>query len=312
MTLPSANDPVSPARTITIYRPTGGIEGYREIHDEVSNVTVATFAWVTVREAPTQAMPAGYILAAHGRAYFGETNDAKRRMIEHARDLAKNWVREAYIITGVGNASELWSDPTTAEYIQYRLTELAEQAGLVDIVKGVNPRVPNLSTFRRATLEALIERSLPLLFDAGCRVFHSNFGSMRRVPPDAEIGGLEEAGSMAIGVTAAPPLGSELEISYVDLWARGYPTDRGGFVVMAGSEVRSTSNPSGRTWVDKFRCDLREAGALLAIPGRVDRERLCTAVEFDSASSATKLVTGSRDGGKWIPPRYPQPILSAA
>jgi hypothetical protein len=58
MTLPSANDPVSPARTITIYRPTGGIEGYREIHDEVSNVTVATFAWVTVREAPTQAMPA--------------------------------------------------------------------------------------------------------------------------------------------------------------------------------------------------------------------------------------------------------------
>jgi hypothetical protein len=310
MTLPAANDPVSPGRTTTIYRPRGGIEGSREIHDEISNVTVTCFPWAVVREA--RAVPAGYILAAHGIGYFGETEDAKRRMGEHARDLAKNWVREAYIVTGVGNPSELWSDPTTAEYIQYRFTELAEQAGLVDIVKGANARIPDLSTFRRATLESLVERSLPLLFDAGCRVFHSNFGSMRRVPPDAEMVGQEEAGSMKIGVLAAPPLGSELEISYVDLWARGYPTDRGGFVVMAGSEVRSTSNPSGRTWVDNFRTELREAGALLAIPGLADRERLCAAVQFDSASSAAKLVTGSRDGGKWISLRYPQPILSAA
>jgi hypothetical protein len=56
MTVPSANAPVSPARTITIYRPAGGIEGYREIHDEISNVTVACFPWVTVREAPTPAV----------------------------------------------------------------------------------------------------------------------------------------------------------------------------------------------------------------------------------------------------------------
>jgi hypothetical protein len=54
-----------------------------------------------------------------------------------ARDLAKNWVREAYVVTGVGTPSELRSVPTTAEYFQFRFDDLANQAGLVDIVKGV-------------------------------------------------------------------------------------------------------------------------------------------------------------------------------
>jgi hypothetical protein len=46
-------------------------------------------------------------------------------------------VREAYVVTGVGTPSELWSVPTTAEYFQFRFDDLANQAGLVDIVKGV-------------------------------------------------------------------------------------------------------------------------------------------------------------------------------
>jgi len=47
----------------------------------------------------------------------------------------------------------------------------------------------------------------------------------------------------------------------------------------------------------------------VAIPGLVDRERLCVSIRFASLSSATQLVTGSRDGGRWIPSRHPQPFL---
>lgn len=305
MILPS-NNPMPLARTTTAYRPVGGIEGYREIYDELSQLTVASFPWASVKEVPTAMVPGAYILAAHDRAYVGETNEIKRRMSEQARE--KSWVREAYVVSGLGKSTGLWFDTRTSEYFQYRFNELAEGAALVDIVRGADPRFPNLSDERRATLEALVQQSLPLLFDAGCRVFHSAFGSMRRIPSEMEAIGQEDAGSIKIGVTAAAPPGSELEIAYFDLWARGYPVD-GGFTVLPGSEVFSTNNPSGRGWVDKRRIELREASALLPISGLADRERLCAAVEFQTPSAAAKFVTGSRDGGKWILPRYSQPFL---
>jgi hypothetical protein len=40
-------------------------------------------------------------------------------------------------------------------------------------------------------------------------------------------------------VISTPPLGSELELTYSGLWAHGYPA-QDGFIVMAGSELRST------------------------------------------------------------------------
>jgi len=48
----------------------------------------------------------------------------------------------------------------------------------------------------------------------------------------------------------------------------------------------------------------------MAIPGLEDRERLCVAVQFDSASSAAKVVTGSRDAFRWVTPRLRQPMLN--
>jgi hypothetical protein len=306
MTLPS-NDPMPPARSNIVYRPVGGVADYREISDEGCGLTVTAFTWASAREVPMPLVPAAYILATHCLAYFGETGELKRRMSEQVRD--KSWVREAYIVKGSDSSSKLWSDSMTPEFFQYRFDELAKQADLVDIVKGREPIMPDLSAPRRATLEMLLHQSLRLLFDAGCRVFHAPFGSMRRVAPEIEMIGPEDAGSMKIGVTAAAPPGSELEIAYYDLWARGYPVD-GGFTVLPGSEVFSTNNPSGRDWVDKRRTELREAGALVAMPGLDDRERLCAAVEFETQKAAAKFVTGSRDGGRWILPRYSQPILS--
>jgi hypothetical protein len=302
MTLLSINGSAPPASTTIVYRPTGGIEGYREVHDGVTDMVVSSFAWATMREVPIVAVPACYLLVDHNSVYLGETVDIKRRLNEHARDSSKNFAREVYLITAAHRLSELWSDSTTAEFLQCELTDLAEQAALVEVVKGANPRIPGLSNDRRAMLEPLVRHCQRLLFDAGCRVFRSNAPTQRRAAADAESLGSDPAGPMRIGVNATPIPGSELELAYGDLWVRGFPHE-GRFVVMAGSEVRSSVNESAWDWVKDDRHQLRAAGALLPIAGLEDRERLGVAIEFGSASSAAKLVTGSRDGGKWVPLR---------
>ena len=271
------------------------------------DVVVSSFAWTTMREVPIAAVPACYLLVDHNNVYIGETVDIKRRLSEHARDSSKNFAREAYVITAANRMSELWSDSTTAEFLQSELTELAEQAAFVEIVKGVNPRVAGLSKDRRAVLDSLVGHCQRLLFDAGCRVFRSNAPTQRRAAADAEMLGSDPAGPMRIGVNATPVPGSEVELAYGDLWVRGFPHE-GRFVVMAGSEVRSSINESAWDWVKNDRIQLKAAGSLLPIAGLEDRERLSVAIEFGSASSAAKLVTGSRDGAKWVPLRSQPPL----
>ena len=71
--------------------------------------------------------------------------------------------------------------------------------------------------------------------------------------------------------------------------------------------MRSSINESA--WDGKNdRIQLKAAGSLLPIAGLEDRERLSVAIEFGSASSAAKLVTGSRDGAKWVPLRSQPPL----
>jgi predicted GIY-YIG superfamily endonuclease len=255
------------------------------------------------------AVPACYVLADHCMAYIGETGNIGRRLSDHFRDQSKSFAREVYVISGYEAA---WFDTTAALYLQYRLTQIAEQAGLVDIMKGANPQVLELPNHRRVSLDIFVEHGERLLFDAGCRVLRSNFASQRRPVVEADALPPDDAGPMQIGVVATPPVGSELELAYGELWARGYPTPE-GFVVMAGSEVRSTVNPSAPQIVETRRDELMDAEALVPIPGVEDRERLCVAVRFPSAAIAAKVVTGAHvDSSKWQPPRYPRPILIAA
>jgi hypothetical protein len=73
-------------------------------------------------------------------------------------------------------------DKTTALYLQWSLDNAAEKAGLVAVQKGVNPRLLDLPSWRRETLDRIVEDALRLLFDAGCRAFRSNCASMRTFP----------------------------------------------------------------------------------------------------------------------------------
>src|SRR4029077_6030669 len=267
------------------------------------------FAMVKDMSMTRAAVAACYVLADHCTAYIGETGNIGRRLSDHYREQSKSFAREAYVISGYEGA---WFDTTAALYLQFRLTKIAEQAGLVDIMKGANPRALELPSHRRASLDIFVEHGERLLFDAGCRVLRSNFASQRRTVTEPDNIGPEETGPMQIGVIATPPLGSELELAYGDLWARGFPTSE-GFVVVAGSEVRSAVNPSAPQIVETQRDELIAAQALIAIPGLQDRQRLCVAVRFPSAAIAAKVVTGAHvDSSKWQPPRDPRPILIAA
>lgn len=314
MSLFSKNAPVQPACTNIVHRPMGGIAGLREVHDDVSRLTVTAFPMTMAKDiSQTHGnVAACYILASHKEVYLGETSSIVRRLSQHANDPSKAFALEVYVISGYERA---WFDKTMAIYLQHRLTGLAEQAGLVDIVKGVNPQVLELPHHRRASLDTLVTHAELQLFDAGCRVFRSNFASQRTVVPASAViefeADADENGEMQIDVIAAPAPGGELELDYCDLWARGYPA-QDGFVVMAGSEVRTSVNASVNPILHTRRAELADAQALAPIPGVQDRQRLCVAVWFPSAAIAAKVVTGAHThGGKWGAPRYPQPILIA-
>lgn len=309
MTLFPTNTSVQPACTTNVHHPMGDIAGLREVHDDVGRLTVSAFPVAMVKElSPALAsVPACYIHANHAMVRIGETGNAYRRLSTHAADPSMAFADEIFVISGYQRA---WFDKTTAIYLQYRLTAIAERVGLVDVIKGVNPQVLELPSHKRASLDQFVEHAERLLFDAGCRAFRSNFASQRGTAIETEtIICSDEDGPMEIGVSATPSIGSELELAYVDLWARGYSAQN-GFVVMAGSEIRTAVNTSVNPILHTRRAELAAAQALTPIPGVQDRQRLRVAVWFPSPAIAAKTVTGAHvDSSKWQAPRYPQPLL---
>lgn len=307
--------------TSIVHRLAGGITGVREVFDDASRLTVCAFPYSMVRNiaAGKAAVAACYILADHASVYIGESNNVGRRLSEHLSDMAKAFAREVFVVSGLGDGG---FDKTSAVYLQWHLTRAAEQAGLVVVQKGVSPRVLDLPAWRRATLDRIVEDAERLLFDSGCRAFHSNCASMQRVPPDrpdpgesevaCDLHDVDDIGQMEIGVVATPRGSPEFELVYGDLWARGYPSED-GFVVTAGSEVRCLINASVNPILHTRRGELATAGVLAEIPGLTDRQRLLVSVWFPSAAIAAKVITGAHvASNKWTALRQPQPFIIAA
>ena len=309
--------------TSIIHRPAGGIAGVREVFDDASRLAVWSFPMTHARDlvAAKASVAACYILASHDVVYFGETNNLYRRFLEHLLDSTKSFAREAFVISGLGDAP---FDKTTAVFLQWALDRAAGKAGLVTVQKGVNPRLLDLPPWRRATLDRIVEDALRLLFDAGCRAFDSNCASMRPVLPNADLAEPaspditrdttegDDTGQMEIGVMATPQGVPEFELAYGDLWARGYQSGD-GFVVTAGSEVRALINPSVNPILYTRRGELAAAGVLAEIPGLSDRMRLTVSVWFPSSAIAAKVITGAHvASNKWTALRNPRPFVIAA
>jgi hypothetical protein len=309
----------SNASTTIVHRPAGGIAGVREVFDDASRLSVCAFPMAMARDmiAAKSSVAACYILADHKSVYIGESNNVGRRLSEHAADRTKAFAREAFVISGLN------LDKTSVVYLQWWLTRAAEETGLVLVQKGVSPRVLDLPAWRRAPLDRIAEDGQRLLFDCGCRAFHSNCASMLPEQPNdgadadepeaaCDTHDADDNGQMEIGVAATPRGSAEFELVYGDLWGRGYPTED-GFVVTAGSEVRALINASVNPILHIRRAGLADAGVLAAIPGLTDRLRLMVSVRFPSAAIAAKVLTGAHvASSKWTALRNPQPFIIAA
>lgn len=298
-------------RTYTIFRPMHLIEGPRLVRDPVGRLMVSAFpAAMTKGLAPVFAgVAACYLLADDKRVYIGESKKVDQRLLQHAADPSKSFTREIYVIHG---QHPHVLDGSALLYLQHRLIDAAEDAGLVELTNSAAAKILPWSDQERATLERFTDDARRLLFDAGCRVFNSNFASQLPLPrvPD-EGASPEQQTKLEINVPTAPPPGGELELNYCGLWARGY-WDSKGFVVLAGADVRYPINASTRQNIGSLRLELENAQVLIPIPDLQDRRRLAVSIRCFSAAVAAKVLTGAHvSATKWLPPRHPQTPIAA-
>ncbi|MBP1096121.1 GIY-YIG nuclease family protein [Bradyrhizobium diazoefficiens] len=300
--------------TSKIFRPGDGITSPRLVHHGASRVGV----WIIPladRNSTDLALavgPAAYVLMNRETAYFGETKNINMRFSKHFADPAKAFARVAYVVVGY---PEPWSNKDPAFYLQYHLWSIAQAARHVVITNEWTPTIPRVRADERAEMERILEDARQQLFDAGCLALDSYFDRVPVVSSterDDDPIGPNDMEPMLIDIVATPPAGGELELNYVGLWARGYPTSDRGFVVMPGAEFRWPINGSAQGIVDTRRSELEAKHALATIPGAADRKRLLVAVWFPSAAIAAKVITGAHIGSRvWVPRRYPQPIIIA-
>jgi hypothetical protein len=185
--------------------------------------------------------------------------------------------------------------------LQHRLTNLALDAGVVAVVKGVQPPEPAIDDSNRATHDRIVADALRMLFDAGCHFLQApDRAATRPQPEPEEPSDRADSGEMEIGVTTTPVGASELELVYGDLWARGYWYQQ-HFVVSAGSEVRTQTNSSCDDVTRARRDDLFRAGVLQPIVGIETRRRLVVAVAFPSVAIAAKVIAGAHTSNRWLP-----------
>jgi hypothetical protein len=303
--------------TTTLHRPFGGITGYRKVTDRASRVCVHAFPIGMVQQ-----LSAAGLLSTHGAyaltdnltGYIGESKRPGRRVAEHAADPLKKFARDVFVIAGCDG---LPFDKAQVVDLQYRLTNLAVDAGMVTVMKGANPQESDLPEDERATQDRIFDDAQRLLYDAGCRIFHSNCdGAVAEhnepePPPADEATDIADAGPIQIGVTTTPLGAEEFELVYGAVWARGYWSG-GHFIVAAGSEVRNQTNDSVNAITRSRRDELLNAGVLSRIPGIEDRRRLVAAVAFPSMSIAAKVVSGAHTTNRWMPLARSRALVLAA
>jgi hypothetical protein len=319
-----------------IYRSRGGIAGLREVFDKASKVAVYAFPFRLCKHAAvvlSLKVPACYILSNGERCYIGETKDAADRLLQHLRDDGKSFADMAFVIRG--------SDPTIVDkndaiYFQHHLMRYIEAAGVVDVTNRADPYKPNLSPSDEAHLIRMLEDVRRLLFDAGFKGIVSAGEIARGTPALTLVSSSEtdappmqhanddnedkvddaDAGDDGVlienGISELLRGAVEYEFTYSDYWARGYECQR-GFVVMPGSDVSKTVNPSANPIEMDRHLDLHSKGALEKLPHSKDKLRLVRPLLFLSKASAARVVGGGHISGvHWKPVHAPVIVMEPA
>lgn len=299
----------------TIYRHSPTIEGFREVSDESSRISVLGFPFSAIPEVAADkfsqragrrlATPAMYVLSDGDSAYIGETGNVSRRLVDHASAPSKSFANEIFVASAF---SKRRFDKTSGLYFQMKFHELGVAAGHMHIL-GAPPPTIHLSDEKRAPLDHMVDMARRLLYDAGCRVFDSAAPARaHRTRAPEGVGGGEngdgaDVGYFEIGVTTAPQGSSEFELHYGNVWARGHTVGE-VFVIAAGSDVRATVNASANQIFRERHKLLKDSGALQVIPGVSDRLRLTQTIAVGSPAIGAKIVCGAHvNSGLWRPLR---------
>jgi len=291
------------AYTHTIYRPRGGVGGFRQISDPAGRLAVTAYPMAMAKDlaAASEGWPACYVIAGNGEAIIGESNRAIQCVAEHTLEPARAFGSEVYLLHEQEPHALAWS---TRLDLAHRLTELAREAALVILARTVEPKALTWTVEHTATMERLVTDGRRLMFDAGCRIFDGNRASQLSVQAEIDDNqDADEAVETGLQISSLPE--GELEFDYCGIRAKGYH-DSEGFVVSAGSEARNLETTSLRRNIKTLRADLLKKGIVVPIAGVEDRLRFRVAWTFFSAAVAAKFVAGAHVAGtKWVRRRKP-------
>lgn len=289
--------------TTVVHRPFGGIDGYRCVTDRASRVVVHAFPLPflpSVVAAGLLSTPGAYVLLGDETAYVGESLRPARRLADHSTDPAKGFARDVVVVAGDGAAF----DKGLILDLQHRLARRIQDSGARSIA-GAFPAEIEMAPADRATSDRIFADACRLIFDGGHRILNTAEARGQDVEARASLAvddsESDDAGPISINVSTTPMGMTEYELRYDAIWARGYWAGDDKFIVAAGSEARTQTNPSCDPHTRARREDLLASGVLAPIPGVDDRRRLVAAVAFPSASIAAKCCCGAHTAGRWAP-----------
>jgi len=307
--IPGGADASGFASTILRHFPDGTAP--REVIDRGQTLRVLAFPfnWTAEICAAHDLRSAGtYILAGDGEAYIGETGELASRLLTHAQDLDKAFATEVFVVSAFNKLF----DKDTAQHFELRFVRDAKAAGLVRLRNQSTPPQPRRTAERLVTLNRMVNDAQRLLFDAGCRIFHSANDSAIRARRKVELplGDFDDLEMTRVELARVPAGAQEFELQYTNVWARGYQyEDR--FVVLAGSEMRAELNASTNKICVPRREKLIASGAVVKVETQEDLYRFTVSVGFRSAAVAAKIVCGAHVGSEhWKPlarPASPPP-----
>jgi hypothetical protein len=108
---------------------------HRRFRDCAGRLAVTPFPLAMAKSLSASYDPvaACYVIGGDGKAYIGESKRAVKCVAENAAAPAKNFADEAYLL----HEQELHAlNPSALLYLQLRLIEVAEEAGLVTLTDG--------------------------------------------------------------------------------------------------------------------------------------------------------------------------------
>jgi len=277
--------------TVTVHYRDGGIDGLRTADSRTSPLRVHASAWSDFGRLLDGGLPPShgiYLLTGAGNGGRlavrpGEANDLRRRLSEHAADPTKSGFTDVYAVSAV----DLRLTKSDCRYLEARVHELvAQMPGRLLEVERI-PAVAECSAHERDDLETLLAQARTLLHAAGCRALDDRLPWTESVPVEREEGVVE------VTLETSGAVEDEHELVYDGVWARGYPTSDGGFVVRAGSDIRIREGAALLPGISSRRRMLSERGVLGTMPGITDRWRLLANVYCSSPLLAGKVITGA-------------------